>query len=94
MLDTSGSLGVANDPFDQGHLATGDGLGEDFGFPGLMAGAICVIGLVIGVCALLAGYTWVAVAALGVAVTGPWVGLAWVSHAQRGAYNIALPSHD
>ncbi len=96
MLETSGSLGVANEPGDPGFAAS-DGLGdlgEDFSFPGLVAWAVCALGLAIAMFGLVTGQMWLAMAGLGVAVMGPSLGLAWVFHAQRGAYNVALPSRD
>ncbi|WP_142280536.1 hypothetical protein [Mycobacterium saskatchewanense] len=84
MLDTSGSLGFADDPVG----------GGNFGLPGLLAAAICAVGLLIGVFALATGVMWLAVVGLGVALMGPWLGMALLSYAQRGAYNVALPPQD
>ena len=83
MLDTSAPLGVTDQPAE-----------PDFSVPGLMAALICVVGSAIGVLSLLTGHSAVALAALGVAVMGPWFGLAWMARAQRGAFNVALPSRD
>ncbi len=100
MFDTSGALGFANGPIEwgesgeSGRLAAAAGPEQDFRFPGLAAGVIWSIGLLIGVIAFVTGHAWVAVVALGAAVLAPWFALAWVSHAHREAYNVALPSLD
>jgi hypothetical protein len=94
MLHISGPLGLADAPVDRGLSGAGTGPDQDFSFPGLLAGAIWAVGLLIGVVAFATGHTWIALVALGAAVLAPWFGLAWVSHTQRGAYNVALPSHD
>jgi hypothetical protein len=93
MFDTSGPVGLA-DPFDCAPAGAAAGLDRDLHFPGLVAAAIWVVGLVIGVAAFATGHTWIALVALVAAVLAPWFGLAWVSHTQREAYNIALPSID
>jgi hypothetical protein len=62
-------------------------------FPGMMAAAIWVVGLVVGVVAIATGHAGLAIVALGLAVTAPWVGLAWVSHSRRRTYRVALYLH-
>ncbi|WP_156686415.1 hypothetical protein [Mycobacterium sp. Marseille-P9652] len=94
MLDTTGALGLADDPVDARRLMAAAGPEADFRLPGLVAAVMWAVGLVIGVVSFLTGHAWVAAVALGAAVLAPWFGLAWVSHTQRGAYNIALPAHD
>jgi Flp pilus assembly protein TadB len=94
MFDTSGPVGLAADPFEHAPAGAAVGLDHSFHLPGLVAAAIWAVGLLIGVVAFATGHTWIALVALCAAVLAPWFGLAWVSHAQREAYNIALPSHD
>ncbi|OBG73208.1 hypothetical protein A5714_24665 [Mycobacterium sp. E2462] len=60
---------------------------EDFRLPGLAAAATWIVGLATGVFALLAAQAGMAIVALVVAVVAPWVAMAWVSRAQRHAYN-------
>lgn len=91
---TSGPLYVVDDAADQGTSAAGDALEEQFSFPGLVAWAICAVGLTVAMFSLVTGRMWLAMAGLGFAVTGPSLGLAWLSHLQRGAYNVAFPSRD
>jgi hypothetical protein len=62
-------------------------------FPGMMAAAIWVVGLVVGVVAIATGHAGLAILALALAVTAPWVGLAWVSHSRRRTYQVALYLH-
>lgn len=88
MLDASGSWGSAD------ALAGSVLPHEDFSAPGLAAAAVWAAGLAIGVLALLTGHAAAAIVGLIVAVTGPWLGLAWVTRAQRGAFNVALPPQD
>jgi hypothetical protein len=61
--------------------------------PGLVAAAVWVVGLAVGVLALVTGHAGVAVVALLLAVVAPWFGLAWVSRSQRRASNVALFLH-
>lgn len=60
---------------------------DDFRLPGLTAAAIWIVCLATGVFALLAAQAGMAIVALVVAVVAPWVAMAWVSRAQRHAYN-------
>jgi hypothetical protein len=62
-------------------------------FPGLVAAAIWAVGLVVGVLAIATGHAGVAIVMLALAVAAPWVGLAWVSHSRRRAYQVALYLH-
>jgi hypothetical protein len=59
----------------------------------MMAAAIWVVGLVVGVVAIATGHAGLAIVALALAVTAPWVGLAWVSHSRRRTYQVALYLH-
>jgi hypothetical protein len=61
--------------------------------PGLVAAGTWVVGLVVGVLALVTGHVGAAVVALLVAVAAPWFGLAWLSRSQRRAFNVALFLH-
>ena len=59
----------------------------------MMAAAIWVVGLVVGVVAIATWHAGLAIVALALAVTAPWVGLAWVSHSRRRSYQVALYLH-
>jgi hypothetical protein len=85
MFDTSSA---ANGAVEYGRIPR-----AEFSVPGLVAAAIWALGLVIGVLALVNGNAGVAVAALVMAVAAPWFGLAWISHSQRRAYDVALYLH-
>jgi hypothetical protein len=85
MFDTSGA---ASGTVEYGRIPR-----AEFSVPGLVAAAIWALGLVIGVLALVNGHAGAAVVALVMAVAAPWFGLAWISHSQRRAYNVALYLH-
>jgi hypothetical protein len=84
MFDTSGAARAV----EYGRIPR-----AEFSVPGLVAAAIWALGLVIGVLALVNGNAGVAIVALVIAVAAPWFGLAWISHCQRRAYNVALYLH-
>lgn len=58
---------------------------------GRLAAAVWLVGLVVGLTALVIGDAMVATAALVVAVTVPWFGLAWMLHNQRRVF-VAEPN--
>jgi hypothetical protein len=59
---------------------------------GLVAGAVWLVGLVVGVSELVAGHLLVAAVAVILALVAPWLGLAWNLHASLRADGIPLPS--
>ena len=61
--------------------------------PGKVATAIWAVGLVVGVVGIVTGHTGLAIVVLALAVAAPWVGLVWVSHSRRRAYQVALYLH-
>jgi hypothetical protein len=58
---------------------------------GLMAAAVWLVGLVVGVSALVAGHWAVAAMSVLLALVAPWLGLAWNLHARLRADDVALP---
>jgi hypothetical protein len=62
--------------------ADGDGARGGFRLPGLAA-AVWLIGLVVGLFALIAGDAGVAIVVLVAAVVAPWIGIAWISRSRR-----------
>lgn len=66
---------------------SGEHTDDDFRVPGLAAAAIWIVGVATGVLALLAAHAGMAIVALVVAVVAPWGAMAWVSRAQRNAFN-------
>lgn len=90
MLHASGRLGAAGNServFPVLH-------GQDFRVSGLVVAAVWAVGLAIGVIALLTGHSGAAIAALGVAASGPWLGLAWAARGQHGPFNGDPSSRD
>lgn len=91
MLHASGRLGVAGGSAEPVFRVLH---GHDFRVSGLVVAAIWAVGLAIGVIALVTGHIGAAIAALGVAASGPWLGLAWAAHAQRGPCSVDPSSRD
>ena len=58
---------------------------------GLVAAAVWLVGLVVGVFALVAGHPVVAAVSLVVALVAPWLGLAGNPHARLRADDAKLP---
>jgi hypothetical protein len=57
----------------------------------VVAAAVWLVGLVVGVFALLAGHPVVAAVSVVLALAAPWVGLAWNLHARLRADDVKLP---
>ncbi len=58
---------------------------------GLVAAAVWLVGLVVGVTALMAGHPAVAAISVVSALVAPWLGLAWNLHARLRADDVRLP---
>ncbi len=59
--------------------------------PGLVAAVVWLVGLVVGVSALVAGHPVVAAVSVVLALVAPWMGLAWNLHARLRADDVQLP---
>jgi Flp pilus assembly protein TadB len=80
MLDAPSLPRAANGAADR------DGATRGFRLPGLAA-VVWLIGLVLGLLALIAGDAGVAIVALVGAVVAPWVGIGWISRSRREVHN-------
>jgi Flp pilus assembly protein TadB len=59
-------------------------------FLGLVAAAAWLVGLVVGVSALITGHPVVAAVSVVLALGAPWLGLAWNLHARLRADDVRL----
>jgi hypothetical protein len=74
---------LGTDTFVHGSAMTSGSGERTVSAPGLLAGGIWTVGLVVGLIAVAAGHDLLAGAALILAIASPWFGLAWVSRNQR-----------
>jgi hypothetical protein len=58
---------------------------------GLVAAAVRLVGLVVGVSALVVGHPAVAAVSVVLALVAPWLGLAWNLHPRLRAVDVRLP---
>ena len=58
---------------------------------GLVAVSVWLVGLVVGMSALVAGHPVVAAVSVVLALVAPWLGLAWNMHALLRADDVQLP---
>jgi hypothetical protein len=70
---------------------TGNGPVERPTVLGLVVAAVWLVGLVLGVSALVVGHPVVAAVAVVFALVAPWLGLAWNLHARLRADDVQLP---
>jgi Flp pilus assembly protein TadB len=59
-------------------------------FVGLVAAAVWLVGLAVGVFALVAGHLAVAAVSVVLALVAPWWGLAWNRHARLRAEDVKV----
>ncbi|OBI74418.1 hypothetical protein [Mycobacterium asiaticum] len=71
-------------------VAAGSAVADDdqrtVSVPGVLAAGVWTVGLAIGLMAMATGHDLLAGVALVLAIASPWVGLGWVSHNQRNAF--------
>jgi hypothetical protein len=70
---------------------TGNGPVERPTVLGLVVAAVWLVGLVLGVSALVVGHPVVAAVAVVFALVAPWLALAWNLHARLRADDVQLP---
>ncbi len=85
---------TGNGPVDHArtvHSRAGESIDDGPTAPGLVAAAVWLVGLVVGVSALVAGHPVVAAVSVVLALVAPWLGPAWNLHARLRADDAKPP---